>query len=700
MQLVTNNFKTHLVTSFIEGIEEVDSYYFLGAHRNLKFTNDMLPPEPQDDLNSTHYQMFDELLFGKHITSNDVKPMIANIPWVEGTVYQMYDSRVTGLANTNFYVVSQESGEYHIFKCLNNNGGVPSTARPKRSETSPNDVYYRTNDGYEWKYMYTITPSEYLKFATSSFIPVIVNSDVTANSVPGAIDTIIIEDAGSSYLSFATGSFKESAIDGDPLIYSIETNTSTPLSQDDHFYENCAIYVDSGPGDGEIRVITDYFITANEKIILIDSPFATTPNKTSTFTIAPRVFVSGDGTGAKARAVVNTGTGALEEIVIINRGKDYTYASVEVVGNTGSTTASTIASATARAIISPPSGHGGDPVNELYATHIGIGVSFDKDEAGTIPVTNDYRKISLIRNPMFDTAVLTLSQTVASTGLSLADVITQKSSGAKGTIDSIGVNTITIKNITGFFTQTDYTLDDFNNKIYDANSAIMNPGEDIGYVTSIDRSFETFDQRNIYSVVISDDGPLNTGFLENEIVVQSGLNQTLMVDIIKLTLDGIDTAYLFDDGETVSQENGSTTATAVVIGRNGNVLTLSSPTSYFTVNASVLGLSSGATANVNDYDNTFAATATGAIHEISIVGSNGTIALSDVQGTFALSDTNTNTINRFKGQTSQAIADLYGIDVSNNKIVDGSGEILYVENFVPIVRDPDQTERIKLIIEF
>jgi hypothetical protein len=78
----------------------------------------------------------------------------------------------------------------------------------------------------------------------------------------------------------------------------------------------------------------------------------------------------------------------------------------------------------------------------------------------------------------------------------------------------------------------------------------------------------------------------------------------------------------------------------------------------------------------------------------------GTIALTGVNGTFLLSDANTNTINSFKGQTSQSVASLTDIDESRNKLVDGSGEFMYVENFVPIDRDESQTERIKLVIEF
>ena len=356
----------------------------------------------------------------------------------------------------------------------------------------------------------------------------------------------------------------------------------------------------------------------------------------------------------------------------------------------------------ARAIISPPGGHGSDPVNELYANRLGIGMTFSGSEANTIPATNDYRKISLIKDPLFKSATLTFTGPVQN--ISTTDVIYQPSTLAKATVTSVSGNTAVVENIYGFFEQS--TVDPANTSLYIANTGITlfsNTSATLGYISSIDRGFETFDQRNIYQVEVTDDGPLNTGFVEDEIVVQSGLNKTLTVDLIKLTLNGVDTAYKFRDGETIVQTTDVNTANGTVVGRVGNVLTVSSPTSYFSVNTAIVGQTSGETAIVLDYDNTFDATATGAVHEVALssgtVGA-GTIALTNVDGTFMLSDTQTNTINSFKGQTSQAVAKLNGIDVSNTKIVDGSGEFLYIENFVPITRDPDQTERIKLIIEF
>lgn len=697
MRLITNKFKTHAAKQFVESLTEPqNTIYYLGAHRNLPFTSDTIPPEPLNTVAGTHYEMYDELVFGKHVLSTDVVHMIKNNTWTSGVVYDMYDSQTPDLELKTFYVIAQEASEYHIFKCLNNNGGAVSTAMPRRSETAPDDDFYVTSDGYQWKYMYTITAAQWEKFATADYAPVFVNADVTANAVAGSIDTIIIEDGGSAYRSYATGNIKAAWIGGDPLYYTLESSDMT-LSANDSFYENCSIYIDSGPGDGEIRTIIDYFTTGGERTIVIDHPFETVPDRTSTFIIAPRVFIAGDGSSAKARAVVNTDNGSISTVEIINRGSDYTFASVEVVGNTGTTTVATTTSAVARAIISPPKGHGGDIVNELYASRVGIAVSFEGAEGSTIPVANDYRKISLIKDPLFKNADIQLTNTVSSSGLQVGEVITQQSTGAYATVTGLSANTVSLTNIRGFFETSTF---DSNANTWVVDTAVVGSiSEGVGYIQSIDRSFETFDQREIYQVQMLDTGNYG-GFVEDEAVVQSGLLQTLATNLIKLRLAGTETAYAFSDGEIVSQNNGAITSTGVIVSRYTNILTLTAPSGYFTVNNAITGLTSGATATVIDYDNTLDATAVGYVHEVDVANNVGTVALTGTHGTFILTDVETNTINSFKGQTSQAIASLIGIDSSKNKLVDGSGEIMYVENFAPISRDADQSERIKLIIEF
>ena len=160
-----------------------------------------------------------------------------------------------------------------------------------------------------------------------------------------------------------------------------------------------------------------------------------------------------------------------------------------------------------------------------------------------------------------------------------------------------------------------------------------------------------------------------------------------------------ETASSFVDGETVTQT--TTGATGKVIARFVDILTLTNTSGNFAINYSVTGNTSATPVMVTKFDTTFDATASGYVHQVTPVsGSTKIISLTDVVGSFLLSDILTNTINTFKGQTTNAIASLTGLDISKNRLVDGSAQIMYVENMIPIVRDADQTERVKLIIEF
>jgi hypothetical protein len=55
--------------------------------------------------------------------------------------------------------------------------------------------------------------------------------------------------------------------------------------------------------------------------------------------------------------------------------------------------------AAARAIISPPGGHGSDPLYELGGKNILIDTKIRYDEEGILPATNDYRQIALLKDP-------------------------------------------------------------------------------------------------------------------------------------------------------------------------------------------------------------------------------------------------------------------------------------------------------------
>lgn len=104
------------------------------------------------------------------------------------------------------------------------------------------------------------------------------------------------------------------------------------------------------------------------------------------------VTVSGNGTGATAIANLNLISETVSTVTITNPGSGYTYANVSITGGEGS-------NAQARAIMSPPGGHGSDPVYELGGNSLIINAKLNFSENGKLPTENEYRQIGLLKDP-------------------------------------------------------------------------------------------------------------------------------------------------------------------------------------------------------------------------------------------------------------------------------------------------------------
>jgi len=101
------------------------------------------------------------------------------------------------------------------------------------------------------------------------------------------------------------------------------------------------------------------------------------------------VQIIGDGIGATA--VATTKGGAVYKITMTNQGSGYTYADIIINGNGQA--------ATARAIISPPNGHGKDAFDELYSKTLMFYSNVSRDKNQGFDVNNDYRQVGIIKNP-------------------------------------------------------------------------------------------------------------------------------------------------------------------------------------------------------------------------------------------------------------------------------------------------------------
>jgi hypothetical protein len=117
------------------------------------------------------------------------------------------------------------------------------------------------------------------------------------------------------------------------------------------------------------------------------------------------ISITGDGRNAILKA--NVVNGQVKDIVIQDRGENYTKANLTFTDITGSFGNGAAASV----VLSPQNGHGYDPVEELYANTVMFNVDFEEDEGGLFPAENEFREVTLLQNP-YEVNTTTLADNV------------------------------------------------------------------------------------------------------------------------------------------------------------------------------------------------------------------------------------------------------------------------------------------------
>jgi len=371
-------------------------YVCLG--RTNPWPNEPTPENPPDNEQYLHYEVMRRMLGAKKVNPTDVSHVIPRYDWTSGTTYSMYRDIDTDMYDRAWYVLTDEN---NVYICLYNNKGAQSTIKPTGFSTLP----FTTSDGYTWKYMYTISLGDAQKFMTAVHMPVktITADDGSIESsrqlavqnaaVNGAILVVETNQTGSGYYQVANA-----AVDAAGLTTLRISSTANPASEND-FYNGSSVYVTDGTGAGQLRRIINW--SGSTRTLTVNTAFATVCNTDSRVIISPTVTIIGDGQGAKAYSLVDTSTGAIANVSVINTGSGYTRATALISAN--STHGS---GATANVVISPLGGHGKDPIRNLHADKLMLNVQFNGSEGqsntgkGYIPSNTDFRTISVLRDPI------------------------------------------------------------------------------------------------------------------------------------------------------------------------------------------------------------------------------------------------------------------------------------------------------------
>jgi len=221
--VITDQIRVLNASNFVSGISTSDnSYYvFIGLPNATDVASDWNTntPSPIDNFDN-HDNIYDTLISAKKINSTDVLRVIKKITWQTGTIYEMYrqdysinnlskQTSSTSLYGSNFYVMNKD---YRVYECIfngaapsNSGKGIISLQEPVHTDLQPR----LESDGYVWKYLYTIKPSDIIKFDSADYIPVPDDwanntdvADVRNAAVDGKIEQIVVENTSSAAYQF------------------------------------------------------------------------------------------------------------------------------------------------------------------------------------------------------------------------------------------------------------------------------------------------------------------------------------------------------------------------------------------------------------------------------------------------------------------------------------------------------------------
>ena len=233
--IVTDQFRILNASNFIDSVTSGnDSYYvFLGLDNPTivgfgRTTNwDANIPNPTDNLEYlSHYR--NTSLFGKKITSANIRRLIRKVTWTSNTSYEMYrhdysiqnptpNSNSSRLYDSNYYVINRD---FRVYICIDN-GSSATTPKGTKSQDEPTftdlepSAAGTSGDGYIWKYLFSVSPSDIIKFDSTEYVVVpnnwatstdsqIVSVRENGNSGsvnPNQIKKVYIANGGSGYKS-------------------------------------------------------------------------------------------------------------------------------------------------------------------------------------------------------------------------------------------------------------------------------------------------------------------------------------------------------------------------------------------------------------------------------------------------------------------------------------------------------------------
>ena len=368
--------------------------------------------------------------------------------------------------SSDFFVVNSVR---EVYKCLDNAGGAASVAEP----SMPLPYSFRTSDGYTWKYVYTVSESGFSSHATSDSVPLDA-SDQTSDA--GTVDVVRVTASSNSWPDNETCTVEAVLANNAFRVQGLS------VSVDSH-YVDFSVYAQDGAAAGFISPVTSYIANSSGQYVTTAQGNSLVEFGTTLF-VSPRVTFSGDGSGASAYCTVDSVSGEVSSVLVIDPGSGYSKCEAAVTCN-----AIYAGTATLHPVVSPIAGHGSDPASELYSRELKMTVDVSPVDAPLVK----FRVVGLLKNPSdadgnrctasrvkaYYSAALTLVAPVTYAP-SDGETITGASSGAEATVLRANTTYVYFHDVTGSFqegetvtsseTSSAFTLGAIDNPTVNASS--------------------------------------------------------------------------------------------------------------------------------------------------------------------------------------------------------------------------------------
>jgi hypothetical protein len=366
-------------------------------------------------------QFKENIVFGKKVYPEDIKFMIKYYPWQSDAVYDQYDDE-SNLEDKKFYAVvgpnNNDSGDYRVYKCLDNNNGAASISPPNYNAETKGQIYAET-DGYVWKFMYYLTEQEFEAYNAVGYIPlekvfdinpVAERFDPVANTnveITGSqISDVIVENA---FDNFGYPSVENGIIINTPNNDGTFLIRNANLSETSNFYSGMTIYITNKANEVSKSYIIDTYrwdenpASDIAKVRVIGDPLGDGIVGSSSFRIVPTIKLEGDGHGGEVVAIVTEGR--VTGVEVLQAGNDYNNVTATVVDpqiNFDPSNRNTIdVRAVLRPVLSPFGGHNFNLIDEMHCRNILMYAYITESDNNQIGQSNSYSAVGLIKNPEF-----------------------------------------------------------------------------------------------------------------------------------------------------------------------------------------------------------------------------------------------------------------------------------------------------------